>query len=501
MNAQSRMRLIAAVVAAACAVELTGCTTVGKSGAPDAATTVLHLGAADVNNAQLATFVAEIDARSHHRLRVQVDRRTYFSETPGGELKLAGALAAGKVDLGYLPSRDWEQAGATGFAALQAPGLITTTAQEIRLAHDPLATSLLGGLAAKGVHGLALIPDEARRLITRHPVLAAADLGGEEIRIGDNARSAAMITTIGATPIQGITAAQTKARLEHGTLDGVETGPTPASENSYNVPAPYLTSFALIPKFEVLAANGAFWKRLSPAVQRLLQDAATATVTHAGTDVPKREAAQLQLLCQGGAVVVRPTVAGLQDILAAAERSRPTDAADTALMTRISAAIGAAAPEPDAAPLPSACRTASTAAAAVKLHGGATTALTVTPQTNPAMLVGTYRLDVTEEDWVAGGVVGADWNTAITFTYHLYANGRLTETQSPDFPDQGPLAGTWRVHGKQITFVSGSPGGAENDFDETVSWSFFNGVLSLKPLVVQDQPGRVIYSVPWHKTA
>src|SRR3954451_15143108 len=164
MRSSVRTRGMTVALAAACVMGLTACgDSVEKTGAPFSHTTVLRLRAADTNNPQLLSFVSTVESSSHRRLPVQRHRRTYFSETPGGEAKLAGDLGTGKVDLGYLPSRDWAQAGAAGFAALQAPGLLTTTAQAVQLAQDPIAAQLLDGLSAKGVVGLGLIPDEARR--------------------------------------------------------------------------------------------------------------------------------------------------------------------------------------------------------------------------------------------------------------------------------------------------------------------------------------------------
>ena len=42
-----------------------------------------------------------------------------------------------------------------------------------------------------------------------------------------------------------------RVALEAADLDAVETSPLYIGENSYNVRAPYLTAFALIPKFEM----------------------------------------------------------------------------------------------------------------------------------------------------------------------------------------------------------------------------------------------------------
>src|SRR4051794_12488829 len=500
MRSSVRTRGMAVVLAVACVSGLTACgEAVEKNGAPSSHTTVLRLGAADRNNPQLLSFVSTVESSSHRRLRIQVDQRTYFSETPGGEAKLAEDLGTGKVDLGYLPSRDWAQAGAAGFAALQAPGLLTTTAQAVQLAQDPIAAQLLGGLSAKGVVGLGLIPDEARRLITRKPVLGAPDLRGERIRIGDNAQTAAMIAALGADAVQGLTARQTKGRLLTRELDGVETGPTPATQNTYNDPAPYLTSFSLIPKFEVLAANKAFWRKLPRGDQRLVQAAVIATVSRAAIDVPAREAHQLRLMCAGGLVIVRPSDDALASILAAAERARPTGSANVTLIGRIAAAVGATERRADAAPVPAGCAVAATATAAEQKHRSATRPVSSSPTANPALLVGTYKLVVTAADWAAAGVSGPDAEADIAFTWTLSPDGSMRETQKPDYPDQGPVSGTWQVRGGRIVFDFYDQ--ESNRFHEVVKWSFFRGVLSLTPFEVQDEGSRVIYSVPWRKTA
>lgn len=497
MTTPTGLRSACAVVAIACVAALTGCgSAVGKSGAPATATTVIRLGAADTNNAQLLFFASKVDTSSHHRIHIDIDLTTYFSETPGGEAKLAEALEAGKVDLGYLPSRDWAQAGATGFAALQTPGLLTTTAQEVQLSRDPIATELLSGLSSEGVVGLGLIPDEVRRLITRKPLLGADDLHGARIRIGDSTRTAAMIGALGATAVQGLTAGQTKQGLLRGDLDGVETGATPASQNGYNGPAPYLTSFGVIPKFEVLAANAGFWKRLSSADQRSVQSAATATVEAAATEVPAREANQLQLMCANGLVIVRPTTEALSRIRAVADESRPTDAADTALIARIAAAAGTTGPQADASPVPTQCAVAGTAAAA-KHRREAAPPTASSSSAHPKLLVGTYKNVVTAQDWAAGGARGVDASADVTFIWTLSADGSMTETQKPDYPDQGPVSGTWTVHGDQLVFDFDQ---GTDHFHQVVRWSYFQGELSFTPIAVQDVPSKIIFSVPWHKT-
>ena len=84
-------------------------------------------------------------------------------------------------------------------------------------------------------------------------------------------------------------------------------------------------------------------------------------------------------------------------------------------------------------------------------------------------------------------------------------DGTWYQTQKPNYPDQGPFSGTYTVHGDQLTFVmlhAGRPGHPPNGVDapETVQWSFFEGKLTMKNLIVADSAARVLYAAhPWRK--
>ncbi len=98
---------------------------VARTGQSVIAGTVLHFGAADPTEPELSFFAAEVAKQSNHRLRVDVDRVTYFSETLGGEERLVPDLRRGRVDFAYIPSRDWAATGDAGFRldAAVSPGL------------------------------------------------------------------------------------------------------------------------------------------------------------------------------------------------------------------------------------------------------------------------------------------------------------------------------------------------------------------------------------------
>ena len=84
----------------------------------------------------------------------------------------------------------------------------------------------------------------------------AEDLAGSRIRVSDSDATMALLTAMGADPVQGMVSVDVGLGLRDGSLDGVELAPTFIRANNFQLTAPYLTSFALIPKFEVLAASG-----------------------------------------------------------------------------------------------------------------------------------------------------------------------------------------------------------------------------------------------------
>jgi C4-dicarboxylate-binding protein DctP len=113
--------LVLASALAACG----GAKHVDKSGAPIAAPPVqLTLQAPDGDDADATYFATQVKTRTGGRVRISIDGDSYNSTDPDNELRLVRDLRAGKVALGYVPSRAWERDGITSFRALQAPLLI-----------------------------------------------------------------------------------------------------------------------------------------------------------------------------------------------------------------------------------------------------------------------------------------------------------------------------------------------------------------------------------------
>ena len=270
--------------------------------------------------------------------------------------------------------------------------------------------------------------------------------------------------------------------------------------NSYNASAPYLSSFALFPKLQILMVNAQAWKGLSAADQGALTAAAADTLGHAGDGVPARETAALAQLCGNGTVVVQPADAALRALVAKAGPAQPTEARAQALIGKIAGEVSQSGPQALASALPAGCRVAATADEAKALRRPASSpSSSPSPSSTAPFPVGIYEVKVTAEQWAAAGIVGPDWQSDITFTWTIKADGTVTAKQEPDFPDQGPGRGTWTVNGDQVTFVTVQATDPGNPYNETLRWSYFKGELHFVVINVQDDAGRVIYAQPWRK--
>jgi TRAP-type C4-dicarboxylate transport system substrate-binding protein len=488
------------VAAAALAVAMTGlaaCTgtpSIGKSGAVNQAVTVITLQMPDAGDPDATYFAQDVARRSHGTLQVHVDGTSYPSALPSNEARLTAALRAGRVGFSYQPARDWAAVGVPGFQALDTPFLVTTAQASEALAASPVAPALLRQLTPLGLVGIGLIPAEPRQILSVRPLFAPSAFDGISLRITDNPQTAALARALGAHPVEGKSASQVVGMFQSGSVTAVESAPVYVLQDSYNAEAPYLTSYAIIPKFETIVATRRAWQALTAAQQAALRQAAADTVINA-QQVPAVEQQELLQLCGNGLLLDEPTPAQLTALADQAASTAPVGAAATAMTAMIKADVPGTGPQPVAVPPPPQCHTASTTAEAIALHN-----LSLPSESAPhgaTIPPGTYVTTDTVADFQAAGGYGADWQKPITWTTHLYPNGTVYQTQKPDYPDQPPLYGRYVVHGDQVTFIWAHT----NLTPETLRWSYYDGELTFSVVDVQDQGSTVLYTAhPWRKT-
>src|SRR5262249_11667753 len=278
------------------------------------------------------------------------------------EARLTADIRAGRVSFAYQPARDWAAAGVPGFQALMAPFAVTTVAASQRVAASPVAATVLGQLSKYGAVGVGLIAGEPRQILSTRPLFTQAHFAGQRIRIVDNPQTAALITALGARPVQGLASNQVNSRLHAGTVTGVETSPFSIAENAYQNSAPYLTSYAVFPKFQTLVASKKAWAALGPADPAGIRQAVADTRRPSG-QLGDRAAPKLTQRCQQGVVLDRTTAAQLHALARSTATAGPLGTAAAVVERQVRALPGAGA-QPDAIAVPAGCRVAGDAATA-----------------------------------------------------------------------------------------------------------------------------------------
>jgi TRAP-type C4-dicarboxylate transport system substrate-binding protein len=484
----------------AAAILLAACSSPGrldKAGAVEHSVTTITLELPDTGDADATYFATDVAKRSHGTLHVVVDSSTYETADPANAARLIAAMRSGHVSFAYNPARDWAAAGLPGFEAMDTPFLVTTFDAAASLADSSLAPSILSQLSGFGLVGLGLIPTEPRQILSLAPLFALSAFHGISFRILDNPETAALISAIGADPVQGLSPEDTGTELQDGEIGAAETQSSAVLSNSYNAEAPYLTTYGLFPKFETIVATKSAWSALTRAEQDAVRQAVADTLVNS-RQVPARESTELTTLCAAGLVLDEPSTAQLSALSEAAIRATPTGAQVASMIRKIRSAVAGTGPQLDAVTPPASCHVAHTIAEA-KAFASASALQSGAPAASPTSIGGAtippgiYVTTDTVADFRAAGQVGAEWNTAQTFQLNIYADGAVLETQEPDI---GGATGYYVVKGDEVTFTWPTMGLTP----ETVRWSYLNGLLTFTIVDVQDGGSRIIYSThPWRK--
>lgn len=461
-----------------------------KSGAESAKQTlvrnVLKLESTDGGSPEALHFARRIEARSGGTLRVEI-AQTYPASLPANETRLARAIRAGRADFAILPARAWPPAGVRSFAALQAPFVLGNYEVAAQAVTGPAGVMLQKSLGRSGVISLALVPSQLRRLLAVEPLTTLADFRAVRIRISDSATSAAGVRALGADPVQGLDTDATLAALGRQQLEGVETSPGWAVANHYSRHASHLTGYALFDRVDTLVASSRAWTRL-PARQRAVVRAAARDTVAFSETLPERDTQAILQLCRNGVSVTGPTAA---DLAALAEATEPVRAAlrrdpETGAVMRLLEATPGAGPHVLAAP--EAC--SSTMGRAEEEADNSVT-----------LPEGVYVTTTTKEDYQSRGEFS--WSEPAYIWTTRIRGGKWVRTVVPEFPDQvgeSDGAGTYEVHGDEVTFRYTHPVVAAS-LAETLRWSSYEGRLTFEVVDVADRGARIIYTAhPWRKT-
>jgi TRAP-type C4-dicarboxylate transport system substrate-binding protein len=470
--------LVVGAVLAGCGGSSNDATQNKAGGSPPTRPQTIGIQATDPASPEARYFAKQIEARSGGSLTAKV-LGDYGAGTPAKEARLARDLRTGKADFGQLPSRAWAPAGVKAFDALQAPFVLGSYDVARKAIAGPAGTALKQALENAGVTPLGLVPAELRRVLAVRPLATPDAFRGMTIRIPDNDTSAAAIRSLGATPIEGVTAGTLREQLREHRVAGAETAPVFAVENGYGSYAKYITGYALFDRVDTLVASSAAWKRLSTSQQAAVTAAADDTIAHAST-LPHREDENLAQLCSLGVRVTEPTdgqLATLADATKSVRTALRDDAATGPVLKAMESTPGAG---PQTLYAPSSCSKPPDVAT---IRGAAT------------IPNGVYRVTDTVADFERWGQFGGEWEKPITSTTEL-KDGRWRHWEKPAY-GVPVVGGTYRVEGDLVRFIW-VPKNEVPPF--TMRWSYYKGQLTWEPVDVGDLGLKIIFAAhPWKK--
>lgn len=442
---------VVAIGAVACSVP-TETTRVGG----DAAPVVLRLGTPDTNNQWAAPvideFAANVEKMSEGTLSIEPVWTAGGLNVAEFDQEVARRVMSGDLDMGMIPARAWDTEGVTTLRALQAPFLVDSDELAEAIADGDVGASMLAGLSDVGVTGLALFPEEMRRVFSfGEPMVSPEDFEGRRVRVPLSATSTALFEALGATAVD-ISGDAFSEAVSSGEIHAAESAFSRAGD--LPAPATAMSNAVLYPKLQTLVVHTSSWDDLTTDHREALTAAVAATTAwadgHATSDV---EAARSHCSSGYGAVVQ----ASDGDLQALRRAVRPVyadierDEVTADLIARIQA-LKATLPQPPEMPT---CEQATTPP---DDEGPA--------DIEDVDIEGVWRFEVTFADFAAQGIDRTAASSEVGVHTVTLEDGELIEEwQQP----QGPKVcrARYDVAGDRVTFEYYS--GCEAKFSATAS--------------------------------
>lgn len=246
------------------AILLTSCSGQQQQAVGIDSLTVATLGAIDVPQ---QAFIDRFDELSEGTIRVTVTENWTPADGGDPETGLAEAVAAGEVDIAWVPVRALSAIGVTGADALETPMLIQTHDQQRQVATGLAGEIILRLLRPTNIEGLALIPGPQQYAVASGaPLLGAGDWTGKTVAYTpgahDDSLAALTINTLGATATAGTS--DSVAEIVNGEVEAATAGIGDLVVGGATDAGPYLTaSIPLWPKMSAIVVNRAVLDSLS----------------------------------------------------------------------------------------------------------------------------------------------------------------------------------------------------------------------------------------------
>ena len=177
-NMSAQAALLAAILA------LPGCggdTSSDKAGgAKSPSPTVLTMADGNQDTSELEPFAAAVSRLSHGTLRVEL-KTNWRDGAPDYGTRVIGDVKAGKADVGWSGSRNFDSLGVPSFDALHAPLLVDSYPLERKTLESPLVSEMLEGLKPLGVVGVGILPGPMRKPLGVSRLVGPEDYVGRTV--------------------------------------------------------------------------------------------------------------------------------------------------------------------------------------------------------------------------------------------------------------------------------------------------------------------------------
>lgn len=422
---------------------------------------------------EVETFAREIENRSAGAISVEILWESYLGDDAGDPIaqnayegdpyaEVAAQVESGEVELALVPDFVWVERGAPAVAALKVPFLIDSVDIMNEVARRHGAESL-AGLATLGITPLALLPESIRHPVGfDHPLLSPSDFQDRGIRVIDSSANA-ILTAWGARPVS-----------LHGTFGkAVAEGEVSGADSAYVQAATlpqsgvFTADVSYTAKFNTLVASSTWWDALPPPARDVVTSAAAQTLEHSLATTEDDDEAGQAYCDRGGTIVhagperldeLRAAVQPIIDGLRADAGTRDLVGAIDAIRASSPAAVVAA----ECSPLPP-------------------PQLTGNPEETAAFPEGTFRAELTVEDFTDRGVDlgeannhaqvwtltfrdGQVWDIECPGTSYAVQDGRVSIVLGRGDPGCGTIPGLelfsarWTFDGHVLRFLDIGPG-------------------------------------------
>jgi TRAP-type transport system periplasmic protein len=238
-------------------------------------TYVMKLSTATINDTQhewLRRFAAAVEKDSGGRIKGEIYPASQLGTIPRQiEGVQFGSIQAWIGPPEFLVGVDER------YEALSAPGLFTSTDQDVRVINDPPVHDLILGLGAnKGLTGIGIVPIGPSSIATRKPMRRLADLKGTKIRVLASPFQLEMIKRMDASPV-AMTLADVLPALQQGAVDAALATITVYTTMQYQDAAKYVIESDQPYLNSIIVMSKRWLDSLPPDLQKIVRDDAEKT--------------------------------------------------------------------------------------------------------------------------------------------------------------------------------------------------------------------------------